>query len=102
MVRKISMVTGAFCACCGDDSLVPRIACRVEPVSWHPRAFVYHHFLSDEEADHIIKLSRPFVSVAARGSGIACHVKALIASKLATACAQHWELPLALNLRSKL
>jgi prolyl 4-hydroxylase len=30
----------------------------VEQVSWRPRAFVYHHFLSDEECEHLKELAR--------------------------------------------
>jgi hypothetical protein len=37
----------------GDGSKQPWI----EQLSWHPRAYLYHHFLSDEECDHIIKAS---------------------------------------------
>ena len=36
--------------------------CRIEPVSWKPRAFVYHNFMTEEEADHIVSLAKPFVS----------------------------------------
>jgi prolyl 4-hydroxylase len=32
---------------------------RIETLSWSPRAFLYHNFLSDEEADHIIATARP-------------------------------------------
>ncbi|PSC73401.1 putative trehalase [Micractinium conductrix] len=31
----------------------------MELLSWKPRAYLYHHFLSDEECDHIIKISSP-------------------------------------------
>jgi prolyl 4-hydroxylase len=31
----------------------------VEVLSWQPRVFYYHHFLTDEECDHIIKLGSP-------------------------------------------
>ena len=41
--------------------------CRVEPVSWKPRAFVFHNFMTPEEADHIVSLAKPFVSAAALG-----------------------------------
>ena len=33
----------------------------VEAVSWKPRAFVYHNFLSAEECDYIVNVSRPLV-----------------------------------------
>ncbi|GFH26356.1 uncharacterized protein HaLaN_24493 [Haematococcus lacustris] len=36
----------------------------VQVLSWKPRAFVYHHFLSDAEAAHIIKLAAPQASAA--------------------------------------
>ncbi|KAK3281955.1 hypothetical protein CYMTET_10284 [Cymbomonas tetramitiformis] len=29
----------------------------IEQLSWRPRAYLYHNFLSDEECDHIISLS---------------------------------------------
>ena len=29
---------------------------RIETVAWEPRAFVYHNFLTDAEADHLMKL----------------------------------------------
>lgn len=35
---------------------------RVEPVSWRPRAFVFHNFMTEAEADHIVALAKPFVS----------------------------------------
>ncbi|GLJ31178.1 hypothetical protein SUGI_0624760 [Cryptomeria japonica] len=31
---------------------------RVTQLSWHPRAFLYKNFLTDEECDHLIALSR--------------------------------------------
>jgi len=31
----------------------------IETVSWHPRAFVFHNFLSTEECDHIVNLAEP-------------------------------------------
>lgn len=33
----------------------------VETLSWTPRAFLYHNFLSGEEADYIINAARPFL-----------------------------------------
>ncbi|PRW56157.1 Prolyl 4-hydroxylase subunit alpha-1 [Chlorella sorokiniana] len=33
----------------------------VEPVSWRPRAFVFHNFMTEEEADHIVKAAKPFM-----------------------------------------
>ena len=32
---------------------------RIEQVSWEPRAFILHNFLSDEECDHLISLADP-------------------------------------------
>jgi prolyl 4-hydroxylase len=37
-------------------------------VSWKPRAFIYHNFLSDAEAEHIKKLAAPTVSTSKCGS----------------------------------
>jgi len=31
----------------------------VEVLSWEPRAFLYHHFLTQEECNHLIELARP-------------------------------------------
>ncbi len=40
------------------------VHCRIETISWSPRAFVYHHFLSDAECDHLIDIGSRRVSVA--------------------------------------
>ena len=40
----------------------PHCACaRVEQLSWTPRAYVYHNFLSPMECEHVVKISRPLV-----------------------------------------
>lgn len=31
---------------------------KVEQISWQPRAFLYHNFLSDEECDYLMELAR--------------------------------------------
>jgi prolyl 4-hydroxylase len=31
----------------------------VQVLSWKPRAFIYHNFLTDAEAAHLIKLAAP-------------------------------------------
>ncbi|GIL68396.1 hypothetical protein Vafri_21651 [Volvox africanus] len=31
----------------------------IETVSWVPRAFIYHHFLTPEECDHLIEIAKP-------------------------------------------
>lgn len=31
----------------------------VEVISWEPRAFIYHNFLSEEECDYLISLAKP-------------------------------------------
>jgi hypothetical protein len=31
----------------------------VETVSWYPRAFVYHNFMTAEECEHLINLGKP-------------------------------------------
>ncbi|KAI4386835.1 hypothetical protein MLD38_004733 [Melastoma candidum] len=33
----------------------------VELLSWEPRAFVYHNFLSEEECQHLINLGKPYM-----------------------------------------
>lgn len=33
----------------------------IETVSLHPRAYFHHSFLSDEEAEHVIRLAAPFM-----------------------------------------
>ena len=35
---------------------------RAEPLSYTPRSYAFHNFISEEEADHIIRIARPFVS----------------------------------------
>lgn len=41
----------------GEGELEPWL----EQVSWRPRAYVYHNFLSQAEADHLIDLAIPYV-----------------------------------------
>lgn len=48
----------------------------MQHVSWHPRAFVYHNFLSDEECDHLIKTAAPMMrrsKVVAKDGGSETH-----------------------------
>jgi hypothetical protein len=33
----------------------------VELLSWTPRAFLYHNFISADEADHMVKLAKPYM-----------------------------------------
>jgi len=33
----------------------------VQTLSWEPRAWLHHSFLSEEECDHLINLARPFM-----------------------------------------
>ncbi|KAK8571230.1 hypothetical protein V6N13_103359 [Hibiscus sabdariffa] len=33
----------------------------VEIISWEPRAFLYHNFLSKEECEYLIKIAKPFM-----------------------------------------
>lgn len=33
----------------------------IEPLSWRPRSFLYHNFMTAEEADHIIHVAKPFM-----------------------------------------
>lgn len=40
-----------------DDTVV--WSGRIEQVSWEPRAFLLHEFLTDEECEHLIKLGTP-------------------------------------------
>ena len=35
---------------------------RLEQLSWKPRAYLYHSFMSAEEADHLVELARPTVA----------------------------------------
>ena len=35
---------------------------RIEQVSWEPRAYIYHNFMSAEDCDHLVSLAKPFVS----------------------------------------
>ena len=38
-------------------------ACRVAPLAWRPRAFLFHNFLSEEECQHIISMAKSMVLV---------------------------------------
>ena len=40
----------------------PRPDAWIETMSWKPRAFVWHGFLSDDEADHIRNLAEPRIA----------------------------------------
>ena len=56
-------------ACHTDNSLCPTLfPCRVETLSWSPRAFVYHNFASAVECKHIMQLAKPMVGMCATGS----------------------------------
>lgn len=37
--------------------------CRIETISWSPRAYIYHNFLSDEEIRHMLDLVETTVRV---------------------------------------
>ena len=41
----------------------PYLTHRIQTLSWKPRAFVYHNFLSRMEAQHVIKLSSVLVGL---------------------------------------
>ncbi|KAL7117595.1 hypothetical protein ACP275_03G081100 [Erythranthe tilingii] len=50
----------------GDPVKLKRVTSRTksgeqwtEVLSWEPRAFLYHHFLSEEECEHLINLAKP-------------------------------------------
>lgn len=43
-------------------TLGPRHDAWIETMSWKPRAYVYHGFLSNEECDHIINLATPRIA----------------------------------------
>ncbi|KAI7843911.1 hypothetical protein COHA_002453 [Chlorella ohadii] len=45
----------------GDSKAPWWVLQRVEPVSWRPRAFVFHNFLTEAEADHIVAQAKPFM-----------------------------------------
>jgi ribonuclease BN (tRNA processing enzyme) len=40
---------------------------RIETVSWSPRAYIFHNFLSHAEADHIVELVEGSVSTTPPG-----------------------------------
>ena len=53
--------------------------CRAEQISVHPRAYVYHNFLSPEECDHIVALAKPQVITAlARQHDVCCKCTGLL------------------------
>ncbi|TQE07542.1 hypothetical protein C1H46_006862 [Malus baccata] len=41
------------------DGLGNRVEQWTEVISWEPRAFIYHNFLSKEECDYLINLAKP-------------------------------------------
>ncbi|CAA7399694.1 unnamed protein product [Spirodela intermedia] len=45
----------------GGDGLGQRGEQWTEVISWEPRAFVYHNFLSKEECEHLINLAKPYM-----------------------------------------
>ncbi|KAF7139181.1 hypothetical protein RHSIM_Rhsim07G0248700 [Rhododendron simsii] len=46
----------------GGDELGKRGEQWTEIISWEPRAFVYHNFLSKEECEYLIKLAKPHMA----------------------------------------
>lgn len=40
----------------------PRPDSWIETLSWKPRAFLYHGFISDEEADHVVSVATPMIA----------------------------------------
>lgn len=46
----------------GGDELGKRGEQWTEIISWEPRAFVYHNFLSKEECEYLIKLAKPYMA----------------------------------------
>ncbi|CAA6663246.1 unnamed protein product [Spirodela intermedia] len=47
--------------CTRRDGLGQRGEQWTEVISWEPRAFVYHNFLSKEECEHLINLAKPYM-----------------------------------------
>ncbi|CAJ2642899.1 probable prolyl 4-hydroxylase 3 [Trifolium pratense] len=45
-----------------SESLVERKEQWTEILSWEPRAFIYHNFLSKEECEYMINLAKPFMA----------------------------------------
>jgi prolyl 4-hydroxylase len=62
---------------------VCRYAGRIETISWSPRAFIYHNFLSREEVDHVVGLVEKLV----RGGAAAAAATAAAAVAAAAAAA---------------
>lgn len=52
-----STLDAGFKSAADDDTVL--WSGRIEQISWEPRAFVLHDFLSDEECAHLIKLGSP-------------------------------------------
>lgn len=45
---------------------------RIEQLSWKPRSYLFHNFLTESECDYLIAISRPFVkrsTVVGSGNG---------------------------------
>uniref|UniRef100_A0A7N2KSV2 Prolyl 4-hydroxylase 3 n=1 Tax=Quercus lobata TaxID=97700 RepID=A0A7N2KSV2_QUELO len=43
----------------GSEGFGERVEKWTETLSWEPRVFIYHNFLSKEECEHIISLAKP-------------------------------------------
>lgn len=41
---------------------------RIETISWSPRAFIYHNFLSEAECDHLTDIGNKRVRCLRRGT----------------------------------
>lgn len=59
----LSSMVACFCVRCtrkhGPMCTLSDDACRLEHLSWKPRSWLYHNFLTAEEADHIVQLAKP-------------------------------------------
>lgn len=69
LVMPVSRLLFLMSCCCAGMVCRVAAACRIEVVSWKPRAFIYHNFLSEEEAEHMKRMAAPTVS-SCRGCGL--------------------------------
>ena len=60
---------------------------RIETLSWSPRAFLFHNFLSYEECDHMIKVAGSRVSVMGGGEDWVCGGAVWLTLQLTSLCA---------------
>ena len=68
--RRLIAAAAAHSPAPAADSAPPRpnpTLPRIETISWSPRAYIFHNFLSQAEADHIVEIVKHTVAGAGAG-----------------------------------